>query len=75
MPIDKIKVGKIQIALWRNECKNAKGEAFETVSATVDKQVKKGEAWKSTKSYNVGDLFNLNLAVVEALRRIKFSGY
>ncbi len=75
MPIDKVKVGKIQIAMWRNERTNKKGENFETISATVEKQIKKDDKWKSTNSYNVQDLFSLSLAVTEALRRIKFSGY
>ena len=64
LPEKKIKVGNVQVAIWRNKSKL--GEPFYSLS--FEKYYKDGEDWKSTTSLNKNDIPKAILALEEAYK-------
>ena len=64
LPEKKIKVGNIQVAVWRNKSKT--GDTFYSVS--FEKYYKDGDDWKSTTSLNRNDIPKAILALEEAYK-------
>ncbi len=63
-PEKKIKVGNIQVAIWRNKSKS--DDTFYSVS--FERYYKDGELWKSTTSLNKNDIPKAILALEEAYK-------
>jgi hypothetical protein len=68
-PEKNIRVGGIQVAIWRNESKE--GRKFYSVS--IEKRYKKDDEWKSTTNLNSNDIPKLILALQEAYKYMNLS--
>ena len=53
-PVAKVRVGLITGSIWEN--KTAKGNFY---NVTFERRYKDGDQWKSSHSYNTGDLLEL----------------
>ena len=53
-PVAKVRVGLITASIWEN--KTDKGTFYST---TFERRYKDGDEWKSSHSYNTGDLLEL----------------
>jgi hypothetical protein len=53
-PVAKVRVGLITASIWENKTDNG---TFQNV--TFERRYKTGDDWKSTHSYNAGDLLEL----------------
>jgi len=62
-PIQNIRCGGVQIAVWEND--TGKGKMR---SITLDKSYKEGNEWKRTKSFKVADLPKIIIGLEEVLR-------
>ena len=72
-PVETISVptGKgslINAAIWENEVEQAE-QNFTTYSVTIEKRYRDGEAWKTSKSFNAGELLQVAYAAEEAYKR------
>lgn len=66
-PVDTIRVGNIEIPIWRNE--GSKGDFFVGGSPTI--RYKDGEAWKDGSSFGRHDLLDLAEAARETAMTIR----
>ncbi len=64
-PIQNIRCGGIQIAVWENDTK--KGPMR---SVTIDKSYKEGTEWKTTKNFKDSDLPKIIIGLEEVLRTL-----
>ena len=64
-PVDKVRVGLITASIWKNT--NEKGTFY---NVTFERRYKDGDQWKSSHSYNAGDLLELAKAADLAHTRI-----
>lgn len=64
-PIENIKAGSIQVAIWENETKDEKNPR-KFLSAVMTKSYKKGDEWKTTDSLNANDVPKAILALQKA---------
>ena len=64
-PIQNIRVGGIQIAVWENET-----EKGTMRSITIDKSYKAGAEWKTTKNFKDSDLPKIIIGLNEVLRTL-----
>ena len=64
-PVDKVRVGLITASIWEN--KTDKGNFC---NVTFERRYKDGDQWKSSHSYNTGDLLELAKAADLAHTRI-----
>ena len=60
-PIEKIRVGAVQISLWQNE-----GAQGPFITGRVELSYKDGEQWRTSNSYGARDLVNLAKAALLA---------
>jgi hypothetical protein len=61
-----IKVGKVQIVVWKNS-----GEKYDTLAFAMTKNYKKDNEWKTTSSFTMADLADAQIAIAEAQRRFR----
>ncbi len=61
-PVEKIKVGQVQIAIFRNTDGN--GETY--YSSKLQHEYKDGDTWKATNNYNHRELVHLAKAALLA---------
>jgi len=67
-PVDTVRVGNVEIPIWRNEG-GSTGEFFTASSPTI--RYKDGEEWKDGSSYGGLDLLSLAEAAREASAKIR----
>ena len=67
-PTDSVKVGGVEIAIWRNQGSN--GEFYTASSPSIRYKDEKGGEWKDG-SYGSHDLLNLAEAAREASAKIR----
>lgn len=68
-PVDTVKVGSVEIAIWRNQGSN--GEFYTASSPTIRYKDEKSGEWKDGNSYGALDLLSLAEAAHEASRKIR----
>jgi hypothetical protein len=60
-PVEKIRVGSVQVSIWRNE-----GQEGPFFTASVELSYKDGDQWRTSTSYGLRDLINLAKAALLA---------
>ena len=68
-PEKNIRVGGIQVAIWRNESK----EGRKVYSVSIEKRYKKDDEWKSTTKMKSNDIPKMVLALQEAYKYMNLS--
>ena len=63
-PVEKIKIGGIQLDVWENESEKGKFYSF-----TIQRSYKQGNDWKNTNSLRVQDLPKTILALQKAYEK------
>lgn len=66
-PIHKIRVGAVSLDIWKNVIKTKDGREFNKLSASIEKNYKVGDEWKTANSYDTNELLRLKMAVNKAL--------
>lgn len=68
-PVDHVRVGNVEIAIWRN--KGTGGEFYSASAPTIRYKEKEGEDWKNGSSFGVTDLLCMAEAARETSSRMR----
>lgn len=66
LPVDKVNVGSVNIAVWENEGKD--GKLFRSI--TISKSYKKDDKWVNTDSFYKSDLGDIVFACIKAFDKL-----
>lgn len=58
-PIKNYRFGSVSLAIFENEVEGRDGKKFTAKSFQLTKNYKKGDDWKTTNNYKVGELVNV----------------
>ena len=68
-PVETIQCGKVKIDVWVN-----KGDKYDTTSFAISKNYKVGEEWKTTNSYTLQELADVQIAVTQVQLKYRVKG-
>jgi len=67
-PTKEFRAGAVRASIWVDEKTGEDGSTYEVGSAVIERRYKDGENWKSTNRYDLRNLTNLWLVVIESMR-------
>lgn len=70
-PVDVIQCGKVKIAIFVNKSSDGK---YDVTTFAVTKNYKVGEEWKTTNSYTLQELADVQIAITQVQLKYRVKG-